>query len=231
MAEFGSIHDFKDHVNIADIGCGIGGTSRALATMMDSCSVTGVAISPSQVDRARVLSSYSKISNTTFMVGDGTDLKQIESGSYDIVWICESSEHVADKAAYLGEACRILKPGGRLVMAAWCAREPRNESERTTRQYLEQEWSHPRFASIEELGAIMMQQDMEDLAIADWTRETLPSWYHSILVGVWNPVPVFVRPGLWLKTIREIYTINLMHRAFRDGLMQYGMFRASKRRI
>ena len=230
MAQFGGICDTRNHTEIVDIGCGIGGTTRALAAMIDSAFVTGISISERQVERARELSIAQSVNNVRFIVEDAIDMGKLPSSAYDIVWICESSEHIADKKALLAEACRVLKPGGRLVMAAWCSRDPRNSQEEKTRQFLEQEWSHPSFASIQRLSFLLTDLGMNEVAAADWTEETIPSWYHSIIVGVWNPWPVIVRPDLWLKTIREIYTISLMHVAFRDGLMQYGMFRATKPR-
>ena len=63
----------------------------------------------------------------------------------------------------------------------------------------------------------------------DWTPQTLPSWRHSIWVGVWDPWPVvFKGPVMWYKVIREIIMIERMHRAFSRGLMEYGMIRAVK---
>ena len=65
---------------------------------------------------------------------------------------------------------------------------------------------------------------------ADWTRQTIDSWRHSIWVGVWDPLPVVVRgPKIWYKTLREIVTLERMHRAFDRGLMQYGLMRGVKK--
>lgn len=35
-----------------------------------------------------------------------------EDGSFDLVWACESGEHMPDKAAYVSEMARVLAPGG-----------------------------------------------------------------------------------------------------------------------
>ena len=72
---------------------------------------------------------------------------------------------------------------------------------------------------------------LEHIESADWTAETIPSWRHSIWVGVYNPWPVIAKlnPVLWYKTVREIVTLERMHRAFDSGLMQYGMMKAVKK--
>jgi len=72
---------------------------------------------------------------------------------------------------------------------------------------------------------------LEQVGTADWTEPTLPSWRHSIWVGVYNPWPVIAKlnPVIWYKTVREIVTLERMHRAFDSGLMEYGMMKAVKK--
>ena len=72
---------------------------------------------------------------------------------------------------------------------------------------------------------------LEGVAIDDWTDATLPTWRHSNWVGVWDPWPVILKlnPLIWYRVVREIVTLERMHRAFASGLMQYGMAKAVKR--
>lgn len=65
--------------------------------------------------------------------------------------------------------------------------------------------------------------------LADWTAPTLPTWRHSNWVGVFDPWPVIrAGPRVWYKVVREIVTLERMHRAFASGLMVYGMARGVK---
>jgi ubiquinone/menaquinone biosynthesis C-methylase UbiE len=57
-----------------------------------------------------------------FQVMDALDMK-FEDNSFDLVWACESGEHMPDKKKYIEEMARVLKPGGTLVIACWCQRE------------------------------------------------------------------------------------------------------------
>ncbi|KAF4716433.1 hypothetical protein FOZ62_011131 [Perkinsus olseni] len=87
------------------------------------------------------------------------------------------------------------------------------------------------FISIQEYEDILRKRrlSMQQVKSGDWTPQTLASWRHSIFVGVWWPWPVVFRgPRVWWSTIREIVTIERMHEAFRDGVMQYGVFQAEK---
>lgn len=131
---------------------------------------------------------------------------------------------------------RVLKPGGTIVIATWCQRDetpatPFSENDKERLRFLYEEWAHPYFVSKEEYGRIMEGTGtLDKVGLADWTVPTIDSWRHSIWVGVWDPwIVVFKGPRIWYKTVREIVTLERMHRAFADGLMEYGMMKAVKK--
>jgi MPBQ/MSBQ methyltransferase len=39
---------------------------------------------------------------------------QFADDSFDLVWACESGEHMPDKKAYVEEMARVLAPGGKV---------------------------------------------------------------------------------------------------------------------
>ncbi len=39
---------------------------------------------------------------------------QFADDSFDLVWACESGEHMPDKKAYVEEMARVLAPGGQV---------------------------------------------------------------------------------------------------------------------
>ena len=51
------------------------------------------------------------------------------------------------------------------------------------------------------LPAVQGTGQLEGVAIADWTPQTLPTWRHSNWVGVWDPWPVILKfnPLVWYK--------------------------------
>lgn len=80
--------------------------------------------------------------------------------SFDLVWACESGEHMPDKKKYIEEMTRVLKPGGTLVIACWCQRDesptaPFSDGDKARLRFLYEEWAHPFFISIEEFGRLM----------------------------------------------------------------------------
>ena len=61
----------KPPAKVLDVGCGIGGTSRYLARSLGGEStVTGITLSPKQVDRAAALAEEAGLSNAKFEVMD-----------------------------------------------------------------------------------------------------------------------------------------------------------------
>lgn len=222
---------------ILDVGCGIGGTSRHLAARFPNARVQGITLSPNQVARATELAKEKGLTNVSFQVMNALNM-EFEDDTFDLVWACESGEHMPDKRKYVEEMTRVLKPGGRMVIATWCQREetpeaPLTPKEKADLQFLYDEWAHPYFVSVQEYGRLLEGTGKLDLVeVDDWTPQTLPTWRHSNWVGVWDPWPVIFKfnPFVWYKVLREIVTLERMHRAFDSGLMEYGMAKAVKKK-
>ncbi|PNW73237.1 hypothetical protein CHLRE_14g624350v5 [Chlamydomonas reinhardtii] len=224
----------KNPATILDVGCGFGGTSRHLAKKFRDANVTGITLSPKQVQRGTELAKEQGVGNVKFQVMDALAM-EFPDNSFDLVWACESGEHMPDKRKYIEEMTRVLKPGGTLVIACWCQREegdkPFTPQDKEDLQFLYDEWAHPYFISIAEFGRLMNGTGkLDGVKLEDWNKNTISSWRHSIWVGVFDPwVVVFKGPRIWYKTVREIVTLERMHQAFEKGLMEYGMMTATKK--
>ncbi len=229
MVRWGGLDKLPPGTTVLDVGCGIGGSSRILAQDY-GFSVTGITISPQQVQRAGELTPEGV--DARFAVDDAMNLS-FPDGSFDVVWSIEAGPHMPDKAVFARELMRVVKPGGRLVMADWNQRDdrqvPLNFWERPVMRQLLDQWSHPAFSSIEGFAELLQETGFVEgeVVTADWTQETLPSWIDSIREGI-------VRPQGWmqfgvsgfLKSVREVPTLLLMRLAFGAGLCRFGMFRA-----
>ena len=126
---------------VLDVGCGLGGTSRYLAKNHD-CSVTGITISGKQVQIAKRLTAQeadgAKESEDSGVVTLGKGKvkfveldaekmdKVFQPESFDCVWISEAMSHLPDKDLFFRNAARVLKKGGRLVVADWFKAEGLN---------------------------------------------------------------------------------------------------------
>ncbi|USR89811.1 methyltransferase domain-containing protein [Phormidium yuhuli AB48] len=229
MVRWGGLDKLPPGTTVLDVGCGIGGSSRILAKDY-GFSVTGITISPQQVQRAQELTPDGV--DATFAVDDAMNLS-FPDGSFDVVWSIEAGPHMPDKAVFARELMRVVKPGGVLVMADWNQRDdrqvPLNVWERPVMRQLLDQWSHPAFSSIEGFAELLQETGLVEgeVVTADWTQETLPSWIDSIRVGIVRPQG-WMQFGLsgFLKSVREVPTLVLMRLAFGAGLCRFGMFRA-----
>ena len=99
-------------VAVGDLGCGSGRIAAAIAPYAHS--VVGVDSSPEMLDVAR--SRLAGFGNVQLVEGRIESLP-LESASLDLALVVHLLHHVADPSAALSEVARVLRPGGRLVIA------------------------------------------------------------------------------------------------------------------
>ncbi len=102
-----------------DIGCGYGATAQRLAER-HRIDVTGVTVSAAQATRGqerRVTAGRLRVLRQDWLAGG------LAAESFDRAYAIESSEHMPDKQFFFDEAWRTLRPGGRLAVCAWLARQ------------------------------------------------------------------------------------------------------------
>ncbi len=108
----------KDH-HVVDAGCGMGGTAVYLAKTR-GCRVTGVNVSPRQLEIARKKAAAAGLEQRVgFECGNCSRSLPIASDSVDVVINIESACQYSDRPRFLREVRRILKPGGRIVATDW----------------------------------------------------------------------------------------------------------------
>ena len=113
---FAELAGIKAGDKVLDAGCGIGGSSFWLAKNLDA-RPTGITLSQGHVDhcnnRSKVLGLSDK---TNFVVGDYIN-SPFEDESFDVIWSCETLCYIAEKEEFYKESYRLLKPGGRVIIA------------------------------------------------------------------------------------------------------------------
>ena len=75
----------------------------------------GITLSPKQIQRGTQLAQQQGLSNVQFQRMDALQM-DFPDNSFDLVWACESGEHMPDKKKYIEEMTRVLKPGNRLLL-------------------------------------------------------------------------------------------------------------------
>jgi SAM-dependent methyltransferase/predicted alpha/beta hydrolase family esterase len=112
-----------DHV--LDIGCGTGQTTRDAARAATVGSALGVDIAEEMLERARCRSAEEGVSNVAFERGDA-QIHPFPPAHFDLIVSRFGTMFFADPPAAFNQLARAARPGARLVMLVWQAKE-RNE--------------------------------------------------------------------------------------------------------
>lgn len=216
---------------VLDAGCGIGGSAVWLAENLGAI-VVGVNIQARQLDLARRLARNRHLEDRLeFHIADycATDLP---AESFDVVWALESVCYAEDKPAFLAEAWRLLRPGGRLIVAdGFLTRNRLTHGERQIVDRWQCGWAIPGVASVEQFDRWLRDADFHDVEFRDITRHVVPSSQRIYVASL-----LFYPLGLllhWLGLRTKVQTRGIasgyyQYLARKRGLGIYGVFLAVK---
>ncbi|MAC62328.1 MAG: SAM-dependent methyltransferase, partial [Flavobacteriaceae bacterium] len=104
--------------SVLDVGCGIGGTTRALAANFQVASIDGVDLTPEYVDMGNEINTWPAV-KAAFRGGVGPKLVQgsalalpYPDESFTKITMLHVGMNIEDKAALFREFGRVLRPGG-----------------------------------------------------------------------------------------------------------------------
>jgi len=96
---------------ILDVGCGLGATTNYLSKYYDPKNIIGINISPQQLEQAKIYAP-----NCQFILMDAVKMA-FEDNSFQNIICVEAAFYFDTREDFLREARRVLKPGGKLIMA------------------------------------------------------------------------------------------------------------------
>ena len=217
---------------VLDAGCGVGGSSVWLGQER-GCAVVGINVIPAQLTRARNLAELRGVTDlVTFELCDYNSTG-LPDESFTVVWGLESICHSEDKREFCREAWRLLKPGGRIIVAdGFLAREAVGQTERRYLQEWYDGWAVPHLSRIDEFRTYLSSAGFAELTFNDVTGNILPSarrmfWGSIAAYGVAKPATLL---GL-MSTVRmgHMSAAYYQYLAIRRRLWKYGVFTGVKR--
>lgn len=101
---------------VLDAGCGVGGSGIWLAKERKA-KVIGFNIVNKQLFIGKELAKKRKLSQSLEFVRGDYQMLPFRSDAFDVFWSLESIEHATSIDQFTKEAFRVLKPGGKMVVA------------------------------------------------------------------------------------------------------------------
>ncbi len=216
---------------VLDAGCGVCGPGLRLAARYGA-SVLALNLQRRQLAEARRRAGIDPAgARVRFSLQDYTEMG-VAGASVDVVWGLESICHCDDKAAFIGEAHRVLRPGGRVVVADFFQsdRALSPDDARQLRTWT-QGWAIPGLASVSGFGEALEAAGFRHVRYRDIGQHVVPSsrrLYKASLVAI--PVDLTLR-ALGVRTAiqgRNVSAAYWQYRSLRAGAWTYGVFVAEK---
>jgi len=107
---------------VLDVGCGTGQSTRDAARAATAGSALGIDLSAQMLEHARRVSREEGLTNVGFEQADA-QVHPFPAGGFDIAISRFGSMFFNDPVAAFGNIGHALRPGGRLVLLVWQARE------------------------------------------------------------------------------------------------------------
>jgi len=224
--------DSSPAAHVLDVGCGIGGSSRHIARKYGGTGV-GITLSPVQADRANALSAAQGFGDRlSFRVADALDMPFADD-SFDLVWSMESGEHMPDKRQFVSELARVCKPGGKIIIVAWCHRDLKpgeatlTQKEEKLLQRINRAYFLPRWCSAADYRSLAAEFGLVGIRSDDWTLSVQRFW-PAVIISSLQPRNLWRLLRSGFSTVRGALVMPLMMRGQKRGTIKFALTTGSK---
>jgi ubiquinone/menaquinone biosynthesis C-methylase UbiE len=172
---------------LIDLGCGVGTVARAAADYFPQADIVGVTLVPWQARQAIGRTSRRLRDRVHFLVGDYLGMPFCGS-VFDMAYALESSCYApgTDKASLIEEVSRVLRPGGRIVIADAMLRQYpiRSPVTHSALRALCRGWKLPGLGVLDHVVDRLEDSGFADVVVEDISRNVTPSVLHAPSVSL-----------------------------------------------
>jgi ubiquinone/menaquinone biosynthesis C-methylase UbiE len=170
----------RDGMSILDVGCGFGGTIASLNERFCGLNLVGVNIDKRQLERAAQSVHAANGNRIRWVEADACKLP-FAAGSFDVVLAVECIFHFPSRDSFLGEAAKVLVPGGRFALSDFVPpadalptlqQHPPGQDEATRLSYGKVDLLCP----VEKYHALAIKNGLEPLGVDNISIGTLPTY-------------------------------------------------------
>jgi tocopherol O-methyltransferase len=223
--------DITSTDKVLDAGCGVGGSSIFMASIL-GCKVTGITLSERQVQQAVVNAKQKNVEAFTDFKVMNYCATDFPAASFDVVWGCESICYADSKEQFIKEAYRLLRPGGRLIVADGFVTDFANNENPIIRKWLDG-WQVNYLESPGRFQSFMQQTGFTNITYRNISREAAHSsrrlnrfYYLASLYLLWKKIN-FSKPATEMQK-KNIKACKCQYLGMKKGLWQYGLIVGKK---
>ncbi|MFI9272046.1 class I SAM-dependent methyltransferase [Kitasatospora sp. NPDC052896] len=190
-----------------EVGCGLGVGAAVALDEYGFAGVTGMDIHPQQLERAGQVNAAllaRRPEQLRFVAGAAEDMP-FGDGEFDCLYSVEAAQHFRDLGAFARETARVLRPGGRAVVASFFVPGADPAGIGRLAELLDTFATGLDVAhTIPSLVSGLEQAGLAEVRATSIGASVWPGW-DRWLAGIWEP-------GSWPR--------NFL-RAFREGILDY----------
>lgn len=221
---------------VLDAGCGVGGSSIFLAKNF-GCRVKGVSLSENQCEQAKQNASKANVSKLAKFEAIDYHSSNYPKNSFTVIWAIETLGYSYDLDLFFNEAFRILKPGGRIIIAdGFANKETFSKPEQKIMDKWLHNWAISKISTIDQYEQLLVKNGFTRIEIIDKTKAIKKS---AKIMSRWSNLALYYAKFLKFfgikygnaTSIRNTIGGKFQNIALRKQLWNYSIIYAEKPKL